>query len=194
MEEVFLQAIYQQPADWTTYAAYADWLEEQGRAEESECWRWLREKKRHPSHERNAIANESAFWWNKLRRNYRDSTREDFAGYLPRVLLSFIQNCDRLVVYSSWFSTIEEAYSRLLVAWKQLSPAEKQEVWEWQGEEILCNDCLPYASHPENPFKSIGYLPERDPEGDPVGVWTNCKTCNAGGPHFIHPGVLRITI
>lgn len=59
-------------------------------------------------------------------------------------------------------------------------------------EERPCPACSEYATDPENPWKRIGYRPERDPgSGRHEGGWSNCKTCN-GNENAVCRGVVQV--
>lgn len=61
-----------------------------------------------------------------------------------------------------------------------------------QWVEVPCPMCTPYLNEHHHLFNNRpGYHPERDPaSGRHEGGWTNCKTCNSGGPDQTRPGIV----
>jgi hypothetical protein len=57
---------------------------------------------------------------------------------------------------------------------------------------VPCPRCSEHRDDPASPPRAEpGYHPERDPaSGRHEGGWTNCKTCNGGGPRCISPGTV----
>jgi uncharacterized protein (TIGR02996 family) len=106
MLEAFFAALAQNPNDWLTRAALADWFEENGLEHTAACVRWMVRTRRRPSI--NALG--WAFWFNAD----RPMLYTEKAAHLPEALFRALHGAPGTY---TWYDDLRDAEEALHAAW-----------------------------------------------------------------------------
>lgn len=112
LPEEFHQALEQRPGDFALLGALSDRLREDGDEVGAEALRWAMEKRREPS---------DAFGW------VNDEAVPRNPNSVPWCLYQYDPRDNRY-----WEPNRVSAYLRLLWRYRQLTEAERKEVWLWE--------------------------------------------------------------
>ncbi len=121
--------------DHTTMLVYADWLEDQGKSEEAEAWRWIGSERMTPNKDGSAGLKNIDFshdWWNDYNRG--------LTSRIPKILFYMLADGYKSANNGASFSNFHEyptrqsAYEGLVDAyvrarrtgWSPLSPEDSQ--------------------------------------------------------------------
>ena len=129
--DALLAAIHADPRDHVRKLVYADWLLDQGRDDEAECWRWMGEKGRCPS-----LRDDGAWLW------WFHHHHADRSAIVPSSLYNVIRkHCPPIQANFDWpawggpQTTLARSLRGMVELWLRLTPEERAACWAWVPPE-----------------------------------------------------------
>lgn len=129
--KALLAAVFEDIDDQPRKLVYADWLEENGRDDEADCWRWFATKNKRPSE-----TYKGNYYWNTIEyvNWFKAYDLDEKHLDVSTLLHTWLENI-RLVIeggkpLNRGFPTMEKAFAEAVEAWvNKLTPEQRAECW-----------------------------------------------------------------